>query len=245
MVQTVSRPSVLAGIASVARRGGSAGAALRPEARGARLHVRRCGSRAAHRAGHAHRDVDRGLLRRRRHAARPAAVEGRADRPRQSRRRGRSTSTAPSRATRSSIRIEKLEPARVLRDLVVLSGVRRAERDRPHRDAPARSARRRSGSTTSTGAKGVARTHSTDGKRTWEVPLAPVSRLPRRGAGQRRGALDDRSRQLRRQHGLPGGARRQHRLPRRPRARAASSPSATATSRWATARSSARRSRAR
>ena len=143
-----------------------------------------------------------------------------------------------------AIRIEKLEPARDHGISSLFPGLRRPERDRPHGDAAAGPAR----------ARLVLRRRSGEGRRAHALvrrqahvggPARPVSRLPRRVAAQRGGALDDRARQLRRQHGLPRGARGQHDLPRRARAGRRSSPSATGTTRWATARSSGRRSRAR
>ena len=154
------------------RGGGSADAAVRPEARRAQVHVRRRGPDAPHRAGNADRHLDGRLLRRRGDAARPAAEQGPAGRARQPadgtvlrrRRRAGRHARDPHREARAGPR---------LRHLVAVSRVRRAQRHRPHGDAPAGPARDASGSTRSTAARSVARTRSSDGKRSWEVPLAP------------------------------------------------------------------------
>ena len=221
------------------------GPAVRPQARGAQVHVRGRGADPPHRAGHADHHVDRGLLRRRRDPARTRC------RPRSRPSGHDNPQTGPFYVDGAepgdtlAIRIEKLEPARDYGISSLFPGLRRAERHRPHGDAaagPARDGlvlRRRSRP------KGVARTRSPDGKRTWEVPARPVSRLPRRVAahGEARstivpdnfgGNMD--CPEVRAGNTIylgvrvPGGAR----LLRRRALRA-----------WATARSSARRSRAR
>ena len=104
------------------------------EARGARLHLRRRHAAAAHQVRHAHRHVDRGLLRRRREDRGRSAVEGdaagtrqSADRPVLHRRRGAGRHRRhPHPQARAGAR---------LRRVVVRAGLRRARRHRSNGDA--------------------------------------------------------------------------------------------------------------
>ncbi len=197
-----------------------------------------------HRAGNAHHHVDRGLLRRRRHEA------GDSSRPRSSPPGHENPQTGPFYVEGAvpgdtlAIHIEKLEPARDYGISSPLPGLRRAERNRPHRDPPAGPAR-----------DGLVRTKSI-ARRTWPARSRPTASTPGRCRSLRSSAASAcRRRTARRARpscpttsGATWIARKSAPATRSTSACGSperSSPSATATTRRATARSSARPSRAR
>ena len=222
----------------------AADAALRPQARRAQVHLRRRGADAPHQARHAHHQLDRGLLRRRGDAAGPVADEGPAARPRQSRRRARSSSKAPSPATRSPSTSRSSSPrgttaiSSLFPGFGALNGTDRTAMLQAGSSRDRLVLRRRPGQ--------GRRAHALhDGKHSWEVPLAPFLGCLGVAPAQRRGALDDRARTT---SAATWTARKC--APATPSisacaSRADCSPSATATTRWATARSWARRSKER
>ena len=157
--------------------------------------------------------MDRGLLRRRGNEAGPVADESHPARSRQS--ADRTFLCRWRRAGRHCCDPHQQARARARsRHLVVLPRFRRFERNRSHRGPGQRSPRESM----------VLRCRSGEGNGPYEIArrnvfmgssARAISRLSRRRSGRRRSPLDDRSRLLRRQHGLPRGARWQHRVSRR------------------------------